>query len=103
MDKPITTRLPDELVAGIRDMAEKEKIDVSTAIRKLLTRALEEQKLKIILEKLSSHKISIGKAAEELDVSIWEMVDMAKEDNIDWVRYNEKELEHDLRVIGFKK
>ncbi len=100
MDMPITTRLPEEFLARIKELAKRENLDTSSVIRRLLARALEEEKFKMTLEKLSSHKISIEQAAKILNISIWEMLDIAKENNIDWTEYDDKELERDLKAIG---
>ena len=99
MDRPITTRLPEDFLARIKELAEKENLDVSAVIRRLLARALEEEKFKATLEKLSQHKISIGKAARILNSSIWEIIEIAKENNINWARFDKEELEHDLKII----
>jgi len=100
MDMPITTRLPEEFLARIKELAKRENLDTSSVIRRLLARALEEEKFKMTLEKLSSHKISIEQAAKILNISIWEMLEITKENNIDWTEYDDKELERDLKAIG---
>ena len=99
MDKPITTRFPEEFVKKIKELAKKENLDFSTVIRRLLARALEEEKLKMVLEELSFHKISVSKAASILNISLWEMIELVKKSNIDWTDYNEEELEHDISLI----
>ncbi len=95
MEKPITTRLPEEFISRIKEIAERENLDTSSVIRRLLARALEEQKLRFILEKLSLNKISIGKAAEELNLPIWETIELAKKNNIDWIDYSQKDFEEE--------
>ncbi|MBS3099940.1 UPF0175 family protein [Candidatus Pacearchaeota archaeon] len=99
MDKPITTRLPEEFVLRIKALAKRENLDTSAVMRRLLAKALEEEKFKSTLEALSLNKISIGKAARILNVSIWEMLVIAKEDDINWTGYDKKELEHDLKIL----
>ena len=99
MGKTITTRLSDEFVAGIKEIAEKEQVDTSTAIRKLLARAISEWKKEQVLEDLKSHKISIGQAAKECGISIWEIMDLAKEKKIDWMNYTEEDLERELKIL----
>jgi len=99
MDKPITTRLPEEFVKKIKELAEKENLDASTVVRRLLARALEEEKLKMVIEGLSLHKISVGKAASILNVSLWEMMEIVRKNNIDWTDYDEEELEHDFSLV----
>lgn len=100
MDMPVTTRIPEEFLARIKELARRENLDTSAIIRRLLARALEEEKFRITLEKLSLHKISIGQAAKKLNISIWEMLELAREKNIDWTEYNKEELEQDLKTIG---
>jgi predicted HTH domain antitoxin len=100
MDRPVTTRLPEDFLARIKELAEKENLDVSAVIRRLLARALEEEKFKAILEKISRHKISIGKAAEILNISIWEIMEITKENNLDWTEFDKEELERSLKIIG---
>ncbi len=99
MERPITTRLPEEFIKKIKELAKKENLDASTIIRRLLARALEEEKLKMVLERLSLHKISVGKAANILDISLWEMMEIVKKNNIDWTDYNKEELEQDFSLI----
>lgn len=99
MAKTITTRLPDEFVSGLREVAKKEHVDTSTAVRKLLASAIAEWKIKNALENLSLHKISIGKAAQECGISIWEMIELAKEKNVNWTGYTKEDLEKELRLL----
>ena len=103
MEKPITTRLPEEFILRIREIAERENLDTSSVIRRLLARALEEQKLKFILEELALHKISIGKAAEELNVSVWEMINISKNNNIDWTGYSEEDFIEETKALKKSK
>lgn len=99
MGKTITTRLPDKFVLEIKEVAERENVDTSTAVRKLLAAAIKEWKKQKALEALRAHKISLGKAAEECEISIWEMIELAKQEKIDWVGYTEEDLERDLEII----
>lgn len=99
MDKPITTRLPKEFIESIKKIAAQENLDVSSVIRRLLAKALEEQKIKSTLEKLSLHQISIGKAARELNISLWDMIVLVKTNDINWTGYKESDLEKDLKIL----
>lgn len=47
------------------------------------------------LEKLSLHKISIGKASKILNTSIFQLLDLLKEKNINWTNYSQEDLEKD--------
>ena len=74
--------------------------DRSEAIRRLLAKALDDWKVKNALERLRENKLSIGKAADECGIPLWEMLDLARKENIDWTGYSDKDLEKDLRVIN---
>jgi len=78
MDRPITTRLPDEFILRIKELAKKENLDTSAVIRRLLAKSLEEERKKSILVALDNQEISIGKAAKELNLSLWDALDLAK-------------------------
>lgn len=99
MDKIITTRVPEDFLEELRKISEKENIDVSTLIRKLLLKSMEEWRLNTCIEKIKNHKISIGKAAELCKVSIWELLEILKENSVDWVDYSEDDLKSDLKFI----
>ena len=52
-----------------------------------------------ILNLLSEHKISIGKASEELGITLEEMMRLAKENKIDWTVYSSKDLKNDINSL----
>ena len=56
-------------------------------------------KIEHALEKIALHKISIGKAAEESNISLPEMLMLVREKNIDWAGYSEEDLKKDLELI----
>lgn len=99
MAKTITTRLPDEFILDITKVAEEENVDKSAAIRKLLAIALKHWKIKKALELLREHKISIEKASEISEITLWEMIDLAGENNIDWIGYDEDDLKKSLEIL----
>mgnify|MGYP001315186720 CR=1 FL=1 len=99
MAKTITTRLPEDFVLEINKLAKKENLDMSAVIRRLLANALKQERLKEVINSLSSHKISIGQAALKLNISLWDMMDLAKERNIDWNEYVESDLEKDIQIL----
>ena len=59
----------------------------------------QKQNIKNALKEISHHKKSIGKAAVECNVSLWEMLSFLKEKNIDWTDYSKKDLEKDLELL----
>jgi len=99
MAKTITTRLPDEFIMDITEVAREENVDKSAAIRKLLSIALKQWKIKRALELLRERKTSIGKASEIAGIPLWDMVDLAGENNIDWIGYDEDDLKKSLDIL----
>ena len=102
MATTISVRLDKALLRDLSEIEKNWQADRSEAIRRLLAKAVSSWKIQNMLERLREHKISIGKAAEECEVSLWEMIDIAKENNIDWTGYSKEDLEADLEVLGVK-
>lgn len=102
MTRIFTTRLPDEIIEKVREIAEKEHLDNSTVVRRLLINAIKEWQTKYVLEKLNSHKISIGKAAELLKIDLWDMMDLVKEHNINWTGFDDDDLERMKKILKAK-
>jgi len=100
----ISTRIPDDLEKQLNWYAEKEKIGRAIALRKIIDRGLQEARLEYALEKLAAHKITLGKAAEDSGISIWEMLDIVKERKIDWIGLTPEGVEKDLEIaLKFSK
>jgi len=86
-----------------RDLSKIEKTwcaDRSEVIRRLLAKAIQEWKTEDCLEKIKAHAMSVGKAADECGISLWEMLELLKEKNIDWIGYKKEDLERDLKVLA---
>lgn len=71
-------RLSEKITPLIELRANKERVSKSTAIRQFMYEGLEEYALNLCKE----GRISIGKAAELLDKTIYEMQDLAREKGI---------------------
>ncbi len=99
MATTISVRLERPFLQTLLKVEKKWHTDRSEVIRRLLNRALEEWKKEQALERVREHKISVGKAAEECNIALWEMLELLKEKNIDWTDYSEKDLKKDLERI----
>src|SRR3989344_8157158 len=99
MASTISFRLEESLQKDLSKLERKWQTDRSEVIRRLLAGAIKEWKIQNALGEIGSHKISVGKAAEEFEISIWEMFDIIKEKNIDWTGYSEEDLKRDLEVL----
>lgn len=102
MANTISVRLDKTLLKDLAEIERNWEADRSEAIRRLLSKAVGSWKLQNALEKLRHHKISIGRAAEECGLHLWEMFDIARENNIDWTGYSKDDLEKDLKFLGGK-
>ena len=69
-------------------------------MRRLLANAVQNWKIENCLEEIKAHKMSIGKAAEECGISVWGILEILKEKNIDWIGYGKEDLEKDLEFLG---
>ena len=99
MDTTISVRLDKPVLKDIVQISKSLHTDRSEVIRRLLASATQEWKVKEALQKLSEHKISIGKAAEECDLTIWDMLELTKKHNINWTGYSSADLEKDLELL----
>ncbi len=99
MTLTISVRLKKPVLKDLSAIEKEWQTDRSEAIRRLLVQSIKEWKIKDILEKIASHKLSVGKAAKECNLSLWEMIDLVKAKNIDWTGYSKEDLEKDLKLL----
>lgn len=102
MATTISVRLDRLLLKELSVIEKNWQADRSEAIRRLLAKAVSSWKIQNALEKIREHKISMGKAAEECSISLWEMIDIVKEKGIDWTAYSKEDLERDIKVLEGK-
>ena len=102
MAATISVRLDKSLLKDLSVIEKNWQADRSEAIRRLLAKAVSSWKVQNALENLRGRRISIGKAAEECKLSVWEMFDIAKENKIDWTSYSKEDLERDMKSLEGK-
>ncbi len=73
MAKSVGIRMDEDLLKKLNEMGEEENLDRSTLVRKLLRRGYELMKKEQAAKKYVKGEITITKAAEEAEVTIWEM------------------------------
>lgn len=98
MTDTISVRLGKDLKKELIKVEKKWHVDRSEIIRRLLSKAIQDWKLEYTLKRLAEHKMSLGKAAEEVGISIWEMLDIVKEKKIDWVGLTPETVERDFEM-----
>ena len=99
MAATISVRLDKSVLKDLAEVEDRWQTDRSEVVRRLLVSSIRELKIKTALEDVAAHKKSIGKAAEECGVSLWEMLELVKERNLDWTGYSEDDLEKDLKLL----
>jgi len=93
----ISARVPDELETELEAYLKDENLDRSTAVRKLLSESLEDWRRQQALEQLSDGTITLSKAAELAEMSIWDFAQLAEDHDITWV--DDKHLDDDLEAL----
>ncbi len=97
-ERMVGTRLPESFISDLEKIEEAEQSDRSTVLRKLLAKALRDWKLEHYAQEYGQGRMTFARAAEEAGVSLWEMMDYAKQRKIP-SQYSPEDLEHDLKGI----
>ncbi|HUY01250.1 MAG TPA: UPF0175 family protein [Candidatus Deferrimicrobium sp.] len=98
MAKTVTSRLPDEMVEELEKIAAIEKLDKSSVIRRLLNKAITSWKLEYAITMFKNNEISLGKAAETCNLSIWELLSKLAEYKTP-IHFDIEELKQDLELV----
>lgn len=93
----ISARVPDELESEFERYLEDEQLDRSTAIRKLLSESLDQWRREQALEALAEGRVTLSRAAEIAELSVWELAQLAAEHDITWV--DDDHLDDDLEAL----
>lgn len=91
----ISVRLDKDTLKEVEFLTKEYKTDKSEVVRRILDKGLKQAKLEKALELLRQHKISVGKAAKLAGVTIYEMVELCKKNEIH-VGYTKEDLMRDL-------
>lgn len=75
----VAARIPSDLEESLRKIMDVEHLDRSAALRKLLEIGVKEWKQEFALRRLVEGKITLWKAAEIADATIWDMMDLVRE------------------------
>jgi len=93
----VSTRIPKEILCELEKLAEADQTDRSTEMRKLLELGIKERKRKDVLDRYRRSLITTERAAEELGISIWEMLEIMKKEKLE-VQYDEEDFLRDLLI-----
>lgn len=97
-DQMVGARLPEDMVRDLEVIERCEQTDRSTAVRKLLWRAIRDWKVEHYARDYGRGVIGVGRAAEAAGVSVWEMLMYVRQHKIG-AQYDLEELRHDLTVV----
>ncbi len=98
MAKTLTSRLPDEMVKKIEEIAQIEKLDKSSIIRRLLDKGIVQWMEDYALKLYQNGEVSLGRAAEISSLSIWEFLDKLAEKKIP-LNYSVDDLKNDIETV----
>lgn len=93
----ISTRLPEELETELERYVEDERLDRSTAVRKLLSEGLAEWRHEQALQELEAGSITFLEAADRAEMTVWDFARLAEERGVTWV--GEGHLADDLDAL----
>ncbi len=81
----ISTRVPEDLEAELEADLDEECLDRSTAVRKLLSEGLEAWRRDRTLERFADGEITLIRATELADLSLWEFARLVEDADDAWV------------------
>ena len=81
----IFTRVPEDLETELEAYHDEERLDRSTAVRKLLSEGLEAWRRDRALKRFADGEVSLIRAAELADLSVWEFAQLVEDADIAWV------------------
>ena len=93
----ISARVPEDLESELEAYVETEKLDRSTAVRKLLSEGLEEWRRERAVDRLRAGEVTFSRAADLADMTVWEFARLLEERDVTWV--DDDRLEGDLDAL----
>lgn len=73
MPKFVEIRMDEDLLKKLDELSERENVDRSTLVRKLLREGYETEKKRRAAERYKRGEITLSKAAEEAETTLWEI------------------------------
>ena len=97
MGKAVSTRIPEEMAKKLDEIAEEKHLDRATLIRQMLAEDIEKSLIEKAAERYRKGEVSIEKAAEEAETSIWTMINHIERENITPPSKSTEELEKEYQ------
>lgn len=100
--KTVTTRLPPEVLEEIEEIAERDRIDRSELIRRLLDQALAQRRIDDAVDAYREGKVTMWRASELAGVSLRQMMNILNELRVE-LNYSIEDLESDIEFARERK
>ncbi len=97
ISKTISTRLSEEDVRKLEQIAAKEKLDRSALIRKFLLQKLEEYKIREFSELFRKGVVSLQEAATGASVPLYQMMEFVQEEKIRPLTQSREDFKEEIR------
>ncbi|MEK6903506.1 MAG: UPF0175 family protein [Nanoarchaeota archaeon] len=94
----VSLTMPQELLERSKEIAEENSEDRSTTLRGLLRLGIKQYLVEKGISLYAEGKVSLEKAAEIADVSLWKFLDMLKDKKIP-LRYDLEDMKKEIRDI----
>lgn len=98
MSEVLSARLPKEKVRLVEEIAREEKVDKSTILERALDHYTREWKLRKAVELYRDRQVTISRASEIAEISVWEMIDVLAQRKVA-LQYGVEDLEEDLKAL----
>jgi predicted HTH domain antitoxin len=98
MARTLTTRIEEESLKKIDELAAKRGVDRSALVRSFLLDGLKENTIRDALNAYQGGRMTLWQAAQACDISLWEMIEEAKQRHIH-ASYDVQALEKDLTAL----
>lgn len=95
----ISARIPEALDVELRKFVEKEEVDRSIAVRKLLSEGLRKWREETALRMLGEGRATFSKAAKLAGMDVWEFAEKVKDSGVVWVKTEHEELRKELKGL----
>ncbi|MBX5321265.1 MAG: UPF0175 family protein [Candidatus Bathyarchaeia archaeon] len=98
MSEVVSARLPKEKVRLVEEIAKEEKVDKSTILERAVEHYTREWKLEKAVELYREGRVTLSRAAEIAEISVWEMIDILAQRKVT-LQYSVEDLEEDLKAL----
>jgi predicted HTH domain antitoxin len=98
LSEVVSARLPKEKVRLVEEIAKEEKVDKSTILERAVEHYTREWKLEKAVELYREGRVTLSRAAEIAEISVWEMIDILAQRKVT-LQYSVEDLEEDLKAL----